>query len=87
MFNMFAGLKGQALRQRDALLNPQHAANWQEDYSHENGQYENRCCHCTRHFIGHKRRVVCKICSPPMTQEDFNAITKECGALLAQHLR
>lgn len=36
---------------------------WTEDFSHENGNYENVCAHCTVHFRGHKRRVVCKKCS------------------------
>lgn len=34
-----------------------------EDYVHENGHYFNTCCHCLRQFIGHKRRVICKVCS------------------------
>jgi hypothetical protein len=38
---------------------------WPEDFSHENGQYENICCHCRHHFLGHKRRVVCKLCVTP----------------------
>lgn len=36
---------------------------WPEDALHENGDYENRCCHCGEMFIGHKRRVVCRPCS------------------------
>jgi hypothetical protein len=35
---------------------------WVEDFSHENGQYQNRCFLCTHYFIGHKRRVICKEC-------------------------
>ena len=35
---------------------------WVEDFPHENGNYENKCCHCGHSFIGHKRRVVCKVC-------------------------
>ena len=44
---------------------------WHEDSAHENGNYYNTCLHCLRSFIGHKRRVQCKVCateSPP-TQE------------------
>lgn len=37
--------------------------NWPEDFSHENGNYSCTCCLCHQHFIGHKRRVVCKLCS------------------------
>lgn len=35
---------------------------WQEDFSHENGSYENICNQCGTHFFGHKRRVICKTC-------------------------
>lgn len=40
---------------------------WTEDFVHENGIYENICCVCTKHFLGYKRRVICKVCStlPP----------------------
>lgn len=37
--------------------------NWTEDFSHENGEYECKCCKCGHSFIGHKRRVLCKSCS------------------------
>ena len=33
-----------------------------EDINHENGNYENIGCGCGDHFIGHKRRVLCKEC-------------------------
>ena len=33
-----------------------------EDYSHENGKYLNMCSECKDVFIGHKRRVTCKLC-------------------------
>lgn len=36
---------------------------WPEDFPHENGQYMNTCYLCKNTFIGHKRRVVCKVCS------------------------
>jgi len=35
---------------------------WQEDYSHENGNYMNHCIFCKEEFIGHKRRCICKKC-------------------------
>jgi hypothetical protein len=35
---------------------------WVEDFSHENGNYINRCAVCQSAFYGHKRRVVCKAC-------------------------
>lgn len=36
---------------------------WPEDATHENGSYQCRCCVCHEIFIGHKRRVVCHVCS------------------------
>lgn len=35
---------------------------WPEDFDHENGCYERVCGYCSRQFLGHKRRVVCKAC-------------------------
>jgi len=39
-----------------------YGGNWPEDYTHENGNYVNKCCRCENYFIGYKRRVVCKLC-------------------------
>jgi len=36
--------------------------NWEEDYSHENGNYINKCIECKEYFFGHKRRCICKEC-------------------------
>ena len=36
--------------------------NYEEDFKHENGNYENVCFKCKESFIGHKRRVICKEC-------------------------
>jgi len=36
--------------------------NWTEDSEHENGSYQCKCCECGEFFIGHKRRVICKVC-------------------------
>ena len=36
---------------------------WPEDVSHENGSYYCECCICRRQFQGHKRRVLCKVCT------------------------
>lgn len=36
---------------------------WTEDFSHENGNYMNACINCKNEFIGHKRRVVCRVCA------------------------
>ncbi len=36
---------------------------WPEDFGHENGNYFCNCTYCKKTFTGHKRRVVCKVCS------------------------
>lgn len=36
---------------------------WPEDAGHENGDYSCLCSHCGRVFTGHKRRMLCKVCS------------------------
>ena len=36
---------------------------WPEDFPHDNGIYENICGQCTKHFLGHKRRPICKVCA------------------------
>ena len=36
--------------------------NYPEDYAHENGNYMNVCRNCGEYFMGHKRRVWCKLC-------------------------
>lgn len=45
------------------------ARGWPEDAAHENGSYQNKCCHCGEMFIGHKRRVSCKPCSNKKPEE------------------
>jgi hypothetical protein len=36
---------------------------WDEDFNHENGNYQCHCGVCGNYFIGHKRRVRCKVCA------------------------
>ncbi|MEK7945764.1 hypothetical protein WKR98_13490 [Pigmentiphaga sp. YJ18] len=36
---------------------------WIEDAGHENGNYQCKCTDCGQTFMGHKRRVVCKVCA------------------------
>ena len=38
------------------------ARNWKEDFEHENGMYMCICTRCKLDFIGHKRRLICKVC-------------------------
>tara|TARA_R110000772_G_scaffold240938_1_gene353218 strand:+ start:2111 stop:2290 length:180 start_codon:yes stop_codon:yes gene_type:complete len=37
--------------------------NFKEESKHENGNYMCRCRECDYNFIGHKRRLFCKICT------------------------
>jgi hypothetical protein len=37
---------------------------WPEDSTHENGDYECSCCSCGAKFYRHKRRNVCRKCTP-----------------------
>ena len=39
------------------------AKDWPEDFDDENGQYCNRCFYCGELFLGHKRRIICKVCA------------------------
>ncbi len=39
------------------------ARDWTEDAGHENGCYLCTCCSCGHSFVGHKRRVTCKLCA------------------------
>lgn len=48
---------------------PKLPGNWPEDATHENGDYECRCCHCGATFYGHKRRVTCKVCASPQPSQ------------------
>lgn len=43
------------------------AGNWIEDFPAENGNYLNFCPDCQRYFLGHKRRVTCKLCAQSST--------------------
>ena len=42
---------------------PNSDRDWPEDFDHENGNYECKCLTCGNMFRGHKRRVICKVCS------------------------
>ena len=45
---------------KDLLQSPK---SWTEDFFQENGSYLCNCMVCKEQFMGHKRRVVCKVCS------------------------
>jgi hypothetical protein len=44
------------------IPDPDYKGNWIEDYVHKNGNYINECSNCGNFFLGHKRRVRCKLC-------------------------
>ena len=35
---------------------------WTEDFADENGQYLGNCFQCGNGFVGHKHRMICKLC-------------------------
>jgi tetratricopeptide (TPR) repeat protein len=47
----------------------EHPQDWPEDFPHENGRYMCTCVECGIDFMGHKRRVVCKVCAKPVSKE------------------
>ena len=50
---------------------------WPEDFSHENGNYQNICCECGKYFAGHKRRIVCRRCAKyPKWKKELKAFLK-----------
>ena len=54
---------------------------WPEDFAHENGRYFNACHSCACIFVGHKRRVICRVCSAPIPpiREDVERAVEEHG--------
>jgi len=55
---------------------------WPEDFKLENGKYQCGCTNCGNHFIGHKRRVTCKVCATPTPPDDVAGQIKELRELL-----
>lgn len=45
----------------DCLLDFNYPGNWHD--GGENKQYMNHCCDCGKPFIGHKRRLICRVCA------------------------
>lgn len=53
---------------------------WTEDSSHENGNYQCQCVTCKQSFIGHKRRVQCKLCtSKPVAPDSGKGFAEEAN--------
>lgn len=60
---------------------PANPGNWPEDSSHENGNYECKCCHCGATFYGHKRRVVCKVCASQAPERSISVDAEIVAAM------
>lgn len=62
------------------------SGDWSEDFGHENGNYQRRCVSCGELFIGHKRRVTCKVCAskPPTPISERDNLW--CQALMSSGL-
>jgi predicted phosphodiesterase len=59
------------------MINIEQERNWPEDFNHENGNYQNKCCCCDNLFMGHKRRPICKKCmGDDISLEDAKIIQK-----------
>lgn len=51
---------------------------WPEDFDHENGNYDCICHDCGLHFMGHKRRIICRSCaSDNCTKPDNETTNRE----------
>lgn len=50
---------GSCLNNAMGKINPK---DWQEDFKHENGNYQSLCTECNEIFFGNKRRMICKAC-------------------------
>ena len=55
--------------------------NWTEDFTHENGNYNNTCMYCDKNFIGHKRRIVCKLCDIQPTTQPVESVEELANEL------
>ena len=48
---------------------------WPDDFHLENGKYTCRCLDCGRFFVGHKRRLQCRVCAEkPYREADARAL-------------
>jgi hypothetical protein len=52
------------LQQLKELLYPlKSERDYPEDFKYENGHYMCHCLDCHKSFLGHKRRIICKLCA------------------------
>ncbi len=52
---------------------------WKEDSSHENGNYQCICSTCGNTFMGHKRRITCKLCGKNNADSELVGKQKNVG--------
>ncbi len=50
---------------------------WEEDSRLENGKYQRQCYICKAQFIGHKRRVACRLCAKPVPPNPVGEVMQE----------
>ena len=50
------------MSERAIFVEQESERNFPEDKALENGNYTNLCCNCEEWFIGHKRRVLSRVC-------------------------
>jgi hypothetical protein len=55
-------LKNIEKKEKGMLANCYAPKDFPEDAKHENGNYYCHCTSCGTTFIGHKRRITCKLC-------------------------
>ena len=51
-------------------------SDWPEDFPDENGSYLGKCFQCGNGFIGHKHRMICKLCDES-NKRKWDAMTEE----------
>jgi len=80
-------IKSQAAEMREALGIKPTDRDWEEDFTHENGNYQMNCLICEKSFIGHKRRIVCKKCTKENISVNISLICRLRDRLsFADHL-
>ena len=89
-FRVESGMKQITEVQALALLDPKpQPGDWAEDAAHENGKYQNRCFSCGNMFVGHKRRVQCKVChdKPQQPADVIHELRVKIDALETENRR
>jgi hypothetical protein len=58
---------------------------WPEDWPHNNGMYLGRCRSCGAQFIGHKRRMTCRVCAADSLERENEVLRIERDHARAQY--